>query len=90
MTECANYTIKTLEELSDDPKHKLAPTRVVILSLLIDTWNKTPLPMGIPNELRELSRYADRNNLFVYHAGELIKILNIIKGVENNREVSCN
>jgi len=81
MTECANYTTSTLKELCKEGKH--ASERVVILSILATTWEKTPLPMGIPHALKILQHCANKHNVFVFHAGELIKVLNLVKGDGN-------
>jgi len=81
MTECANYTTSTLQDLCKQDTH--ASTRVVILALLADTWKKTPLPMGVPHALKILQDYANKHNVFVFHAGELIKVLHLIKGDGN-------
>lgn len=82
MCECSDYTIKTLNNLCELDTH--ASMRAVILPLLAKTWEKTPFPMGIPKEINKLVRYADKHNLFVYHAGKLVDVLLIIKG-ENTR-----
>ncbi len=81
MSECVKYTTSTLKELCEKDKH--ASERVVILSLLAKTWEKTPLPMGIPHALTILQDYANRHNVFVFHTGELIKVLNMVKGDGN-------
>ena len=78
MTECVDYTTSTLESLCKEGKHP--SERVVILSILATTWEKTPLPMGIPHALNLLRDYANKHNVFVFHVGELIKVLNLVKG----------
>lgn len=81
MTDCVNHTTKALEDLCKDDTH--ASARVVILALLADTWKKTPIPMGMPHALNLLQDYANKHNVFVFHAGELIKVLNMVKGDGN-------
>lgn len=81
MSECVDYTTSTLKHLCKEDKH--ASERVVILSLLATTWEKTPLPMGIPHALTILQNYANKHNVFVFHTGELIKMLNMVKGDGN-------
>lgn len=71
-------TIRTLQELCSDDM--TPPVRVIILGMLIDAWKKSPAQLGIPTALANLIEFSHRNNVFVIHVVELIRVLRIIRG----------
>lgn len=81
MTDCVDHTTTSLEKLCKEDAD--ASMRVVVLTLLADTWEKTPLPMGMPYALKSLREYANKHNVFVFHVGELIRVMKIMKGDGN-------
>ena len=76
---CADHTLKTLTELSQDKSAQGDILRATITPMLISAWQKMPISLGMPRQLKRLEKWYNNRNMYTIEAGKIIDMMLIIK-----------